>query len=86
MYLSPCSPEINTLFVNQLYPNPQWVSGKNLPAMQETQETWVQSLGRKDPRRRKRQPTSAFSSEKCHGQRSLAGYSSQGCKESDTTE
>ena len=46
MYLSPCSPEINTtLFVNQLYPNPQWLSGKNLPAMQETQETWVQSLG-----------------------------------------
>ena len=22
---------------------------KNLPAMQETQETWVQSLGREDP-------------------------------------
>ena len=25
----------------------QWV--KNWPAMQETQETWVQSQGRKDP-------------------------------------
>ena len=25
----------------------QWV--KNPPAMQETQETWVQSLGREDP-------------------------------------
>ena len=25
----------------------QWV--KNLPAMQETQETWVQSQGREDP-------------------------------------
>ena len=25
----------------------QWV--KNLPAMQETQETWVRSLGREDP-------------------------------------
>ena len=24
-------------------------SVKNLPAMQETQETWVQSLGREDP-------------------------------------
>jgi len=23
--------------------------GKSLPAIQETQETWVQSLGRKDP-------------------------------------
>ena len=26
----------------------QWV--KNLPAMQETQETWVQSLGQEEPR------------------------------------
>ena len=25
----------------------QWVN--NLPAMQETQETWVRSLGQKDP-------------------------------------
>ena len=25
----------------------QWV--KNLPAMQETKETWLQSLGREDP-------------------------------------
>ena len=46
MYLSPCSLETNTtLFVNLLYPSPQWLSGKNLPAMQKTQETWVQSLG-----------------------------------------
>ena len=29
---------------------PKWLSGKkNLPAMQEMQETWVQSLGQKDP-------------------------------------
>ena len=28
-------------------PVAQWV--KNLPAMQETQETWVQSLGQEDP-------------------------------------
>ena len=34
----------------------------NLPAMQETQETWVQTLGR----------------EKSQGQRSLADYSSKG--------
>ena len=27
---------------------PQWLSGKNLPAMQEIQDTWVQSLGRED--------------------------------------
>ena len=28
-------------------PKTRWV--KNLPEMQETQETWVQSLGREDP-------------------------------------
>ena len=29
-------------------PMAQWI--KNLPAMQETQETWVRSLGGEDPR------------------------------------
>ena len=38
------------------------------------------------PWRRKWQPTPVFSPEKFHGQRSLAGYSPRGCKESDTTE
>ena len=33
---------------------------KNLPAMQETQEMWVRSLGREDPWRRKGQPTVVF--------------------------
>ena len=28
---------------------PQWLSGKDPPAMQETQEMWVQSLGQEDP-------------------------------------
>ena len=37
-------------------------------------------------RRRKWQPTPVFLSGKSHGQRSLAGYSPWGCKESDTTE
>ena len=27
---------------------PQWLSSKNSPAMQETQETWVQSLDQED--------------------------------------
>ena len=31
-------------------------------------------------------PTPVFSSGEFHGQRSLAGYSPQGCKELDTTE
>ena len=36
----------------------QWV--KNPPAMQETQETFVQSLGQEDPLRRKWQPIPVF--------------------------
>ena len=32
------------------------------------------------------QPTPVFLPAECHGQRSLAGYGPQGCKESDTTE
>jgi len=56
---------------------------KNPPAMQETQ---VQSLGQKIPWRRKWQPTPVFLPGEFHGQRSLAGYSPQGRKESDMTE
>ena len=48
---------------------------KNPPAKQEAQETWVQSLGQKDPLEKKWQPTSVFLSEKSHGHRSLAGHS-----------
>ena len=44
---------------------------KNLPAMQET---WVWSLGRKDPLRRKWQPTPVFLPGESHGQRNLVGY------------
>ena len=43
---------------------------------------WV----RKIPCRREWQPTPVFLSGKFHGQRSLAGYSSGGCRDSDTTE
>ena len=42
---------------------------------------WV----RKIPWRRAWQPTPVFSPGESHGQRSLAGYSPWGCKESDTT-
>ena len=41
---------------------------------------------KKIPRRRKWQPTSVFWPGEFHGQRSLAGYSPWGLKESDTTE
>ena len=56
----------------------QWV--KNMPAMQEI--SWV----RKVSWRRKWQPTPVFLPGESHGQRCLAGYSSWGCKETDTTE
>ena len=41
---------------------------------------------RKIPWRRAWQPTPVFLPEESHGQRSLAGNSPKGCKESDTTE
>ena len=43
-------------------------------------------LVRKIPWKRKQQPTPVFLPGKFHEQRSLAGYSSWGCKESDTAE
>ena len=59
---------------------------KNLPAVQETQETRVQFLNQGDPSRRKWQPTPVFLPRESHGQRSLADYRPKGHKESDTTE
>ena len=41
---------------------------------------------RKIPWRRKQQPTPVFLPGKSHGQRRLEGYSTRGCKWSDTTE
>ena len=61
----------------------QWV--KNLPAMQETQ-TQVLSLGPEDPLEEEVATIPVFLPMKSHGQRSLAGYSSKGHKESDMTE
>ena len=54
-----------------------------LPAIQETQ---IRSLGWEDPWRRKCQPSPVFLPGESHGQRSLAGYSLWGHKESDMTE
>ena len=45
-------------------------------------DPWVGKI----PWRRKWQPTPVFLLGETHGQRSLAGYSPWGCKESDTTE
>ena len=60
------------------------LSVKNLPAMRET---WVQSLGVEDPLEEGMATHSQYSClENPHGEKSLAGYSPCGCKESDTTE
>ena len=62
----------------------QWI--KNLPTMQGTQETWVQSLVGKIPWRRKWQPALVFLARIAHGQKILVGSSPNSCKESDMTE
>ena len=56
---------------------------QNPPAMQET---WVQPLGWEDDLKREWQPIPVFLSGDSHGQRSLAGFSPQGRKKSDTAE
>ena len=53
---------------------------KRLPAMQET---WVRSLGQEDPLEKEMATTPVFLPGESHGQRSLAGYSPRGHK--DTT-
>ena len=56
---------------------------KPLLAIRETQ---VQSLGREDPLEKEMATLSSILAGECYGQRSLAGYSSWGCKQSDMTE
>ena len=58
---------------------------ENPPAVWETQETRVQSLGQKDPLEKEMATHSSILGWEIHGQRSLAGCSPRGCKESDTT-
>ena len=70
------------------YPLQNWASlvaqlVRNLPAMWET---WVQSLGWEDTLEKGKATHSSILTGKSHGQRSLAGYSAWGHKESDTTE
>ena len=58
---------------------------KNLLAVQETQETRVQSLGQEDPLE-KEVTTPVFLPGEFHEQRTLKDYNPMGCKESDMTE
>ena len=70
------------------YPPHKWASlvahvVKNMPAMHRPGfDPWVGKI----PWRRIWQPTPVFLPGESHGHRSLGGYSSWGCKESDTTE
>ena len=63
---------------------PRWLSGKEFACQGRRQkfDPWVGKI----PWRRKWQPTPVCLPGKFHGQRSLAGYSPLGCKESDTPE
>ena len=54
--------------------------------MQETQRLGFNPWVRKIPWRRKWQPTPVFLPGQFHAQRSLVGYSAQGCRESGMTE
>ena len=56
---------------------------KNLPVVGET---WVGSLGQKDPLEKGMAIHSSILAWRIHGQRSLVGYSPWGHKEWDTTE
>ena len=58
---------------------------KNLPTVQETQESLIPGSG-KFPWRKAWQPTLVFLPRESPGQRSLAGYSPWGHQELDTTE
>ena len=60
--------------------------GKSRAKLSQGGETGVRPLVEKIPWRRARQPTLAFWPGESHGQRSLAGHSPRGHKESDTTE
>ena len=66
---------------------PRWRSGKESACQcrrhrRHRFNAWVAKI----PWRKKWWPTQIFLPGKSHGQRSLAGYSPWGCKESDTTE
>ena len=61
---------------------PGGASGKESACQRRRPDPWDGKIAW----RRKWQPTPVFLPGESHGQRSLGGYSPQGCKESDTTE
>ena len=67
-------------------PAPSGTVVKNLPAVQERQETRVPSLGRDDPLEKGMATHCSILAGESHGRRSLAGYRPLGRTEPDTTE
>ena len=66
---------------------PRWLSGKESACQcRKHKKLRFDSLAGKIPWKRKWKPTLVFLPGKSHGQRSLAGYSPWGHKESDMTE
>ena len=61
-------------------------SGKTLLLMQETQETWIQSLGQEYPLEESMATHPGILAWRIHGQRRLAGYSPWSYKQLGTTE
>ena len=59
---------------------------KNLPAKQELQETWIQSLGQEDPLEEGMATHSSILAWRIPWTEELGGYNPQDRKESDTTE
>ena len=62
----------------------QWV--KNLPVVQDTQETWVQSLGQEDLLEEEMASHSSILAWKIPWTEEPGGLQSMGSQESDTTE
>ena len=59
---------------------------KNPPAMQETQEKWVQFPGREDPLEEEVATHSRILARESHGQRALVGHSPRGHRELGRTQ
>ena len=60
--------------------------GKNLPAVQELEEAWVQSLSGEDPLVEGMATRSSILAERIPWTEEPGGLQSQGCKESDVTQ
>ena len=63
-----------------------YLVAQTLKGLPTTWETWVRSLGWEDLLEEAMATHSSILAWEITGQRSLAGYSPWGCKESDTTE